>query len=53
MASDGYFAPLIAEGALLRLRAGARCLERYRRELQVQPVQQLKAAGLSLAQLRG
>jgi len=26
-------APCIAEGALLRLRAGARCFERYRREL--------------------
>jgi hypothetical protein len=26
-------APLIAEGALLRLEAGARCFERYREEL--------------------
>jgi hypothetical protein len=28
-------APLIAEGALLRLRAGARCFDRYRHELWV------------------
>jgi hypothetical protein len=28
-------APLIAEGALMRLRAGARCFERYRHELWV------------------
>lgn len=30
---DPSVAPLIAEGALLRLRAGARCFDRYRREL--------------------
>jgi hypothetical protein len=33
VASDGSLAPLIAEGALLRLAAGARCFERYRQEL--------------------
>ena len=31
--SDPRIAPLLAEGALLRLRAGARCFERYRAEL--------------------
>jgi hypothetical protein len=31
--SDPNIAPRIAEGALLRLRAGARCFARYRREL--------------------
>ncbi|HEY5675399.1 MAG TPA: iron-containing redox enzyme family protein, partial [Myxococcales bacterium] len=29
----------IAEGALMRLRAGARCFARYRRELGLQPAQ--------------
>ena len=33
VASDAAIAPRIAEGALLRLRAGRRCFERYRREL--------------------
>jgi Iron-containing redox enzyme len=33
VARDRSIAPLIAEGALLRLRAGERCFERYRREL--------------------
>jgi hypothetical protein len=33
IASDPRIARAIAEGALLRLRAGARCFERYRREL--------------------
>ena len=33
VASDAKLAPLIAEGALMRLRAGARCFERYRSEL--------------------
>lgn len=33
VAADPACAPLIAEGALLRLRAGARCFERYRAEL--------------------
>ena len=33
VAADGRLAPLIAEGALMRLHAGARCFERYRREL--------------------
>jgi len=42
----GNFTPLIAEGALLPPRAGARRFERYRRELQVQRVQrQLEATG--------
>jgi Iron-containing redox enzyme len=31
--SDRRIAPLLAEGALMRLRAGARCFERYRAEL--------------------
>ncbi len=34
VAGDGELAPLIAEGALLRLEAGARCFARYREELQ-------------------
>ncbi len=33
VAQNGALAPLIAEGALLRLHAGARCFARYRREL--------------------
>ncbi|MES1175226.1 MAG: iron-containing redox enzyme family protein [Myxococcales bacterium] len=33
VASDPAIAPRIAEGALLRLRAGQRCFERYRQEL--------------------
>ena len=33
VASNPELAAPIAEGALLRLRAGARCFERYRREL--------------------
>jgi hypothetical protein len=33
VASNPEIAPRLAEGALLRLRAGARCFERYRREL--------------------
>jgi Iron-containing redox enzyme len=31
--ADPRIAPLLAEGALMRLRAGARCFERYRAEL--------------------
>jgi len=31
--SDARIAPLLAEGALMRLRAGERCFERYRAEL--------------------
>lgn len=34
---DPRIAPLLAEGALLRLRAGARCFARYRRELWATP----------------
>jgi hypothetical protein len=34
--SDGRIAPLLAEGALLRLRAGERCFERYRARLMPQ-----------------
>jgi heme oxygenase-like protein len=34
IAASPEVAPAIAEGALLRLTAGARCFERYRRELQ-------------------
>lgn len=33
VAQDPDLAPLLAEGALLRLRAGARCFERYRAQL--------------------
>jgi hypothetical protein len=33
VAADPRVAPRLAEGALLRLRAGQRCFERYRREL--------------------
>jgi hypothetical protein len=33
VAEDPELAPLLAEGALMRLRAGARCFERYRAEL--------------------
>jgi hypothetical protein len=33
VAADPRVAPAIAEGALMRLHAGARCFERYRREL--------------------
>ncbi|HEX6245696.1 MAG TPA: iron-containing redox enzyme family protein [Polyangiales bacterium] len=37
VAADPDCAPAIAEGALLRLAAGARCFERYRRELGLTP----------------
>jgi methylase of polypeptide subunit release factors len=37
VASDPGCAEAIAEGALLRLQAGARCFERYRRELGLKP----------------
>ena len=37
VASDPAIAVRVAEGALLRLRAGARCFERYRRELWTVP----------------
>ena len=33
VAQDSRIAPRLAEGALMRLRAGVRCFERYRREL--------------------
>ena len=33
VAQEPRIAPALAEGALMRLRAGARCFERYRREL--------------------
>jgi hypothetical protein len=49
VASDGSVAPLIAEGALLRLRAGARCFDRYRRELHVEPVEHLQVEHLRTA----
>lgn len=35
VAADPQVAPAIAEGALLRLCAGARCFERYRKQLQL------------------
>lgn len=38
VASDPRIAPRLAEGALLRLRAGARCFERYRTMLWGQPL---------------
>jgi hypothetical protein len=38
VASDPRIAPRLAEGALLRLRAGARCFERYRATLWAQPL---------------
>lgn len=38
VAADPRLAPAIAEGALLRLAAGQRCFERYRRELAVPPI---------------
>jgi hypothetical protein len=37
VAADPAVAPFIAEGALMRLAAGARCFERYRRELGLAP----------------
>jgi hypothetical protein len=37
VAADPDCAPAIAEGALLRLHAGARCFDRYRRELGFKP----------------
>jgi hypothetical protein len=36
-------APLLAEGALMRLRAGERCFERYRREFGLSPSQPRRA----------
>lgn len=42
VAEEPRAARAIAEGALMRLRAGARCFERYRRELWLQPAQGLK-----------
>jgi hypothetical protein len=38
VASDPRIAPRLAEGALLRLRAGARCFERYRATLWAKPL---------------
>lgn len=44
--SDGRIAPLLAEGALMRLRAGARCFARYRQRLMpaVAPAREAAAA---------
>jgi hypothetical protein len=42
VAEDSRAAPAIAEGALLRLNAGARCFERYRRELGLGRSEQLE-----------
>jgi hypothetical protein len=42
VAEDWRAAPAIAEGALLRLSAGARCFERYRKELRLGQVKQLE-----------
>ena len=45
VAADGRAGQAIAEGALMRLRAGARCFERYRRELQpAEPAQDFALA---------
>jgi hypothetical protein len=43
--SDGRIAPFLAEGALMRLRAGARCFERYRRRLMPELAPAREAAG--------
>ena len=43
VASDPRIAPCIAEGALLRLRAGERCFQRYRQELWAKDRQELWA----------
>jgi len=45
VASDAQIAPLLAEGALMRLRAGARCYERYRVELMPSDVGLWRLAG--------
>jgi len=43
----------IAEGALMRLRAGARCFERYRRELwRLQPAEGAERIGLAVDEAR-
>jgi len=42
VAGEPRVAPAIAEGALLRLNAGARCFERYRRELRLGHSEQLE-----------
>jgi hypothetical protein len=42
VAEEPRAARAFAEGALMRLRAGARCFERYRRELWLQPAQGMK-----------
>jgi hypothetical protein len=42
VAGDPRVAPAIAEGALLRLNAGARCFERYRKELRFGLAEQLE-----------
>ena len=44
LASDPRTAPAIAEGALMRLEAGRRCFERYRRELAVDQIQPSRAS---------
>ena len=43
--SDARIAPLLAEGALMRLRAGARCFERYRAELMPAQVPEWRKVG--------
>jgi hypothetical protein len=43
--SDERIAPLLAEGALMRLRAGARCFERYRAELMPSAAPEWRQAG--------
>lgn len=47
VASDPRAAVAIAEGALMRLEAGGRCFERYRRELGVDQIQPRRASSAS------
>jgi hypothetical protein len=47
VAEEPRAARALAEGALMRLRAGARCFERYRGELWLQPAQPLQQGGVA------
>ena len=47
VAREPRAAQAIAEGALMRLRAGARCFARYRRELGLEPAQLLQDLALA------
>ena len=49
VAQDPRIAPALAEGALMRLRAGARCFARYRRELwRLQPAEGAQGGGFAV-----